>query len=74
MLLVKLQRVSEYLAEQNLKVDWESSFAYGDGGTDIPLLSEVGHPVAVCPDDLLLAHARARGWPVMEEAARETSS
>ena len=31
---------------------------------DIPLLSLVGHPVAVNPDQRLRAHARRHGWQV----------
>jgi phosphoserine phosphatase len=38
--------------------------AYSDSANDIPLLSLVGHPVAVNPDQRLRAHARANGWPV----------
>ena len=39
--------------------------AYGDSGADIPLLSVVGHPVAVDPDPALRATAAARGWQVL---------
>jgi HAD superfamily hydrolase (TIGR01490 family) len=38
--------------------------AYSDSANDIPLLSLVGHPVAVNPDSKLRAHARANGWQV----------
>ena len=38
--------------------------AYSDSANDIPLLSLVGHPVAVNPDHRLRAHARANGWQV----------
>lgn len=38
--------------------------AYSDSANDIPLLSLVGHPVAVNPDHKLRAHARANGWQV----------
>jgi HAD superfamily hydrolase (TIGR01490 family) len=40
--------------------------AYSDSANDIPLLSLVGHPVAVNPDRRLRAHARASGWEVRE--------
>ncbi len=63
----KPSRVRAYLAEQGLKVDWASSFAYADSGTDLPLLSELGHPVAVYPDKVLLAHALSQNWPVIGE-------
>jgi HAD superfamily hydrolase (TIGR01490 family) len=38
--------------------------AYSDSANDIPLLSLVGHPVAINPDGKLRAHARANGWQV----------
>jgi HAD superfamily hydrolase (TIGR01490 family) len=38
--------------------------AYSDSANDIPLLSLVGHPVAINPDSRLRAHARANGWQV----------
>lgn len=62
-------RVRAYLAEHSLEVDWAASFAYADRETDLPLLSQVGHPVAVHPDEALLAQAQAQGWPVIEERA-----
>jgi HAD superfamily hydrolase (TIGR01490 family) len=40
--------------------------AYSDSANDIPLLSLVGHPVAVNPDRRLRAHARTSGWEVRE--------
>jgi HAD superfamily hydrolase (TIGR01490 family) len=38
--------------------------AYSDSANDIPLLSLVGHPVAINPDGRLRAHARLNGWQV----------
>ena len=38
--------------------------AYSDSANDIPLLSLVGHPVAINPDSRLRAHARLNGWQV----------
>jgi len=64
----KPQRAQAYLADQNVEIDWSASFAYADRNTDIPLLSLVGHPVAVYPDEMLLAHARANDWPVIGDA------
>jgi phosphoserine phosphatase len=40
-------------------------YAYADSGFDIPLLREVGHPVAVCPDRMLAAWARANSHRVL---------
>jgi HAD superfamily hydrolase (TIGR01490 family) len=40
--------------------------AYSDSSNDIPMLSAVGHGVAVNPDSALRAEARARGWEVRD--------
>ena len=45
-------------------IDLEHSWAYSDSATDIPMLSAVGHPVAVNPDRELARAARERGWMV----------
>ncbi len=39
---------------------------YSDSVHDLPLLLEVGQPVAVNPDARLRAHARSEGWPVID--------
>ncbi|GAB3276833.1 HAD-IB family hydrolase [Parahaliea aestuarii] len=43
---------------------------YTDSSADLPLLKEVGHPVAVNPSDRLAAHARAEQWPQLGFASR----
>ncbi len=45
-------------------IDLETSFAYSDSHTDIPMLELVGHPVAVNPDHGLSKEAKARGWEI----------
>jgi HAD superfamily hydrolase (TIGR01490 family) len=40
--------------------------AYSDSINDLPMLSSVGHPVAVNPDSALRAEARERGWPIKD--------
>jgi putative phosphoserine phosphatase/1-acylglycerol-3-phosphate O-acyltransferase len=64
----KPQRVQHYLAERGLAVDWKSSYAYADSQLDLALLGKVGHPVAVCPDEVLMAEAQVKGWPIMGDA------
>ena len=64
----KPSRARAYLAGRGLDVDWAASFAYADRDTDLPLLNQVGHPVAVYPDEALLARAQAQGWPVIGES------
>ena len=44
-------------------VELADSHAYSDSIFDVPMLSLVGHPVAVNPDPRLLAYASLRGWP-----------
>jgi len=50
---------------ESRQVDLSASYAYSDSVFDVPLLSSVGHPVAVNPDPRLLAVAVVRRWPVM---------
>jgi HAD superfamily hydrolase (TIGR01490 family) len=45
--------------------DPAACWAYSDSRHDIPLLTLVGHPVVVNPDQALAAHARDSGWPSM---------
>lgn len=44
--------------------DLSRCYAYSDSGTDEPMLSVVGHPVAVNPDKALRKIAEERDWPV----------
>lgn len=46
--------------------DLAQCYAYADSISDLPILSLVGHPVAVNPDRSLVAVAHRRGWPVVE--------
>ena len=46
-------------------LDLNQCYAYSDSASDLPMLSAVGHPVAVNPDGKLERHARANGWPVV---------
>ena len=59
----KVTRLREWLAEQDISL--EGSYFYSDSHNDLPLLELVDKPVAVDPDDILLARARERGWPVI---------
>ena len=53
------------LAER-VGIDLEGSYAYSDSISDLPMLEEVGHPVAVNPDKDLRKEAETRGWDVRE--------
>ena len=45
-------------------LDLAASWAYSDSATDIPMLSAVGHPVAVNPDRELARAAKEKDWPI----------
>jgi len=62
----KPARLRQYLAEEGLALDWRRSYAYGDSIADAAVLSLVGNPVAVAPDDKLRRHAAAAGWRVLD--------
>ncbi|MCK9874754.1 HAD-IB family hydrolase [Frankia sp. Ag45/Mut15] len=47
-------------------LDLSRCWAYSDSINDLPLLSLVGHPVAINPDPDLKAIARERDWPVKD--------
>ena len=44
-------------------IDLASSYAYSDSVFDVPLLSAVGHPVAINPDPRMRIVASLRRWP-----------
>jgi HAD superfamily hydrolase (TIGR01490 family) len=46
-------------------LDLRQCYAYSDSASDLPMLSAVGHPVAVNPDSKLERHARQFAWPVV---------
>lgn len=59
----KVTRLEAWRISQGLSL--AGSYFYSDSHNDIPLLSHVENPVAVDPDDKLLAVAEERGWPVI---------
>lgn len=59
-------RRSAGLHRASLKHCW----FYSDSSDDLPLLRNVGHPVAVNPTDKLGAHARASNWPQLQFSTR----
>ncbi|MGE5408457.1 MAG: HAD family hydrolase [Syntrophothermus sp.] len=46
-------------------IDLETSYAYSDSLSDLPMLRAVGNPVAVNPDPPLAAIAKEEGWQVL---------
>ncbi len=59
----KVTRLRRWLEENDASL--EGAWFYSDSHNDLPLLRMVDNPVAVDPDEKLLAHAKASGWPVM---------
>ncbi len=60
----KARLVCEFARRESL--DLSESFAYADSESDMPLLSLVGHPVAVRPAKRLRLIAQKNGWDVLE--------
>lgn len=67
----KVQRLQVWLQQQGL--DWSNVDAtfYSDSVNDLPLLSQVQHPVATNPDPKLREHAMHQRWPILELFERE---
>jgi len=62
----KVTRVEQWLAMQGLGLsDFPVSIFYSDSFNDLPLLARVTVPIAVNPDQRLLAHAQQQGWQVL---------
>lgn len=62
----KVVNLEKWLAARGQSLDgFDSSTFYSDSQNDIPLLQAVTHPVATNPNALLGAHAKARGWPIL---------
>ncbi len=63
----KVTRLHQWLASRRQKLeDFEQSWFYSDSINDLPLLEIVSNPIAVNPDEKLLAIAQSRHWPVMD--------
>ena len=52
-------------------ISLKRSHAYSDSHNDLPMLTLVGHPVAVNPDKILAVHAKAAGWRILDFKKRE---
>jgi alcohol-forming fatty acyl-CoA reductase len=55
-------------------IDLARSYGYADSHSDLPLLTAVGHPVAVRPDVPLSRHARRHRWTVVDWASSDAVS
>lgn len=62
-------RILEAVAERD-GIDLSKSYAYSDSATDVPMMSVVGHAVAVNPDRELVRAARERDWEIVHFSNR----
>lgn len=60
----KAKWIREYAERENINLS--ESYAYSDSISDLPMLSIVGHPVAVNPDFRLKQTARQHDWSVLD--------
>jgi HAD superfamily hydrolase (TIGR01490 family) len=60
----KAKWIREFAERENINLS--ESYAYSDSISDLPMLSIVGHPVAVNPDIRLKQTARQHDWAVMD--------
>lgn len=60
----KAKWIREYAERENINLS--DSYAYSDSISDLPMLSIVGHPVAVCPDFRLKQTALQHDWAVLD--------
>ena len=61
----KLTKVEEWATQNNIK-DFKDAIFYSDSINDLPLLSEVGVPIAVNPDDQLRNLSIKNNWEVID--------
>lgn len=59
----KITRLHQWLEETQQSIT--ESWFYSDSRNDIPLLSEVNHPIAVDADEVLTEHAQQQGWEII---------
>jgi HAD superfamily hydrolase (TIGR01490 family) len=56
--------IREFAERENINLS--DSYAYSDSISDLPMLSIVGHPVAVNPDMRLKQTATQHDWPILD--------
>ncbi|HQT81277.1 MAG: phosphoserine phosphatase [Ferrovum sp. 37-45-19] len=62
----KITKVTQWLHSLNQSWDeYNDTVFYSDSLNDLPLLEKVSCPIAVDPDETLLAHAQYRGWQII---------
>jgi len=59
----RIEIIRDYCKSNN--IDIKKSYAYSDHYSDIPLLENIGNPVAVNPDRKLRAYAEKKKWRIL---------
>jgi HAD superfamily hydrolase (TIGR01490 family) len=67
----KYKRKAIRALAKDRNISLKRSYAYSDSQNDLPMLTLVGHAVAVNPDKVLTVHAKAAGWPILDFKKRE---
>jgi phosphoserine phosphatase len=62
----KVEAVRQWADEFIGKDSWNLMYAYGDHHSDVDLLIEAAHPVAVCPGPTLRKTAHKKHWPIVD--------
>lgn len=65
----KRKAVKRLSKERNISL--KRSYAYSDSVNDLPMLTAVGHAIAVNPDKELTRYAKAAGWKILDFKKRE---
>jgi HAD superfamily hydrolase (TIGR01490 family) len=60
----KAKWIREYAEREGINLS--ESYAYSDSISDLPMLSIVGHPVAINPDFRLKQTARQHDWAILD--------
>jgi HAD superfamily hydrolase (TIGR01490 family) len=60
----KAKWIREFAERENINLS--ESYAYSDSISDLPMLSIVGHPVAICPDFRLKQAALQHDWAIVD--------
>lgn len=68
----KVHYTREFERQKGIKL--KQSYFYTDSISDLPMLNEVGHPIAVNPDPLLHREAKKRGWEIKTWSTRTPNS
>ncbi|OGK20308.1 hypothetical protein A3C23_02765 [Candidatus Roizmanbacteria bacterium RIFCSPHIGHO2_02_FULL_37_13b] len=59
--------LNHIIEKYELKPDWANSVAVGDTDIDIPLLEQVGNPIAFNPNQQLADYAKKKHWKIVIE-------